>query len=217
MDVVVKICGLTTPEAVEAVVCAGADRAGFVFAPSPRQVSARQAAQLAAALPPRIERVAVFKHAEQGVVDAVLDAFRADWVQADVHSLARLRLPAHVRPLPVVRDGQADELVCMPSPLLYEAPVSGQGVRADWQAAATLASRHWLMLAGGLNPGNVGEALRRVRPAGVDVSSGVERATGVKDPQRIADFLAAVRAAPSAEEPRANTEAKAPRAGTPAP
>ncbi len=193
-----KICGLTSNEAIEAVIAAGADRAGFVFAPSPRQVSAARAAELAATLPAHIERVAVFKQAEQAAVDAVLEEFAADWVQADARSLSRLQLPARVKPLPVVRDGEAASFAELPPAMLYEAPVSGQGMRADWDAAARLASEHWLMLAGGLNPDNVAQAVQQVRPAGVDVSSGVEREPGIKAPQRIAAFVAAAREAAAA-------------------
>ena len=79
--------------------------------------------------------------------------------------------------------------------VLFEAARSGQGERADWERAAALAARTHLILAGGLTPENVGEAIRRVRPFGVDVSSGVESAPGVKDPARIAAFVAAARAA----------------------
>lgn len=190
---VVKICGVTSPEAIDAVIAAGADRVGFVFAPSPREVSAMQAKQLAMALPRHVDRVAVFKRAAQDAVDEVLAAFPADWVQADAASLAQVSLPQGVRPMPVLRDGEVAQRNHPPSPLLYEAPVSGQGVRADWNAAAELAADAWLMLAGGLHPGNVGQAIRQVRPAGVDVSSGVERAPGEKDPERILAFVHAAR------------------------
>jgi phosphoribosylanthranilate isomerase len=78
---------------------------------------------------------------------------------------------------------------------MLDGGTSGAGVRADWTAARTLASRCELVLAGGLDAGNVAEAIRAVRPFGVDVSSGVERARGVKDPARIRDFIDAARRA----------------------
>ncbi|MEO0422679.1 MAG: phosphoribosylanthranilate isomerase [Pseudomonadota bacterium] len=188
-----KICGVTSFEAIEAVSAAGADRVGFVFAPSPREVSAMQAKQLAMALPRHVERVAVFKHAAQDAVDEVLAAFPAHWVQADAASLAQVTLPPGVRPMPVLRDGEVASHDALPTNMLYEAPVSGQGVCADWDAAAGLAKQAWLMLAGGLHPGNVEQAIEHVRPAGVDVSSGVERAPGEKDPERIVAFVNAAR------------------------
>ncbi|MEM9384138.1 MAG: phosphoribosylanthranilate isomerase [Pseudomonadota bacterium] len=197
MALVVKICGVTSAEAIEAVIAAGVDRVGFVFAPSPRQVSPMRARQLAMALPRHIERVAVLKKAAQDAVSEVLASFPADWIQADASSLTHLSLPPTVRAMPVLRDGEVAALRCVPSPLLYEAPVSGQGVRADWNAAAELAKDAWLMLAGGLHPSNVAQAVRQVQPAGVDVSSGVERAPGEKDPERIAAFVAAAREAAS--------------------
>ena len=79
--------------------------------------------------------------------------------------------------------------------LLFEGPVSGTGQASDWQEAAALATRTALVLAGGLHAGNVGEAIARVRPFGVDVSSGVEAAPGQKSPQKIFDFVKAARAA----------------------
>lgn len=196
--VVVKICGLTSAAAVAAVAAAGADRCGFVFTESLRQVSPARARALAAELPARIARVAVLKRADQRLVDRIFDVFDADWLQADAASLAGLDLPAGVRLMPVLRDGEVDDRAApssLPDPLLYEAPVSGAGRRADWGAAARLARTRWLMLAGGLTGANVTEAIRRVNPAGVDVSSGVERERGVKDPALVHAFVRAVRRA----------------------
>ena len=104
---------------------------------------------------------------------------------------------AAVRPLPVFRDTPDldEEAVVAAGLVLFEAAESGRGTRPDWQRAARLARRCRLVLAGGLDPDNVAEAIRTVRPFGVDVSSGVERARGVKDPARIAAFVAAARAA----------------------
>jgi phosphoribosylanthranilate isomerase len=191
---VIKICGLTSQRAVAAAVAAGAHRLGFVFASSPREVSPAQAAVLSADVPRDVGRVAVLRHASQAQVDRILDRFAADWVQADAASLRDIVLPPGTRALPVVRDGEAVDPHDTPV-MLYEAAESGRGALADWGAAAQLASRAWLMLAGGLHSDNVAEAIRRVRPAGVDVSSGVESAPGVKDPTRIQAFVAAARGA----------------------
>jgi phosphoribosylanthranilate isomerase len=83
----------------------------------------------------------------------------------------------------------------LPERLLFEGPVSGIGETADWSKAAALARRTQLILAGGLNPSNVADAIKRVKPFGVDVSSGVESSPGVKDAQKILDFVRAARAA----------------------
>ncbi|MFU8895112.1 MAG: phosphoribosylanthranilate isomerase [Gammaproteobacteria bacterium] len=187
----VKICGLTTPEGVAAAVKAGADAVGFVFSASPRQVSPRQARKLAAGLPPGTRRVAVFRHPPPGWIEQVLQEFPADWVQSDAVDLPGVDLGG-ADPLPVFRSG-APLPALLPERLLFEGPESGAGRVADWAAAAELARRTRVVLAGGLHPGNVAEALERVQPWGVDVSSGVESAPGIKAPALVAAFVAAAR------------------------
>ena len=191
MSVFVKICGLTTPEGVAAVAEAGADAAGFVFSPSPREVTPARARALAAALPAGVRRVAVFRHPAPGWIARVLEAFPADWVQSDAVDLSGADLGG-AEALPVLRSG-APLPPLLPELLLFEGPESGAGRTADWEAAAALAAQVPVILAGGLHPANVEAALASVRPWGVDVSSGVEPAPGVKDPARIAAFVAAVR------------------------
>jgi phosphoribosylanthranilate isomerase len=190
----IKICGLTTREAVAAAVAAKVDAVGFVFAPSKRRVTPAQAATLAREVPAHIARVAVMLHPAQELVDEVCSVFAPDIVQTDAEDFAGLRLPEGVARLPVMRDGQA---VTQPLParLLYEGKSSGVGATADWDAARALAPRTQLILAGGLNEHNVAQAIAAVRPFGVDVSSGVESAPGVKDPRRIEAFVHAARAA----------------------
>jgi len=197
MKTFVKICGLTTPEGVAAAVRAGADAVGFVFAPSPREVTPAQARQLAAALPAGMRRVAVFRHPPPGRIAQVLAEFPADWVQSDAVDLPGADLGG-AEALPVFRSG-APLPPMLPDLLLFEGPDSGAGRVADWEQAARLASQTHLVLAGGLHPGNVREALQAVRPWGVDVSSGVESAPGVKDPSLVEDFVAAVRRAEQSE------------------
>ena len=193
MSVFVKVCGLTTESAVEAVAEAGADAAGFVFSPSPRQVDAQRAAALAERLPAAIVRVAVFRHPPPGEVARVLHAFPADWVQTDAADLAGQDL-AGAEPLAVLRAG-APLPVVLPSLVLFEGPDSGAGEVTDWKAAASLARQTRVILAGGLHAGNVGAAIGQVRPWGVDVSSGVEAEKGIKDPAKVAAFVAAARRA----------------------
>jgi phosphoribosylanthranilate isomerase len=195
--VFVKICGLSTPRAVTAAVNAGADAIGFVFAESPRQVTPNRARQLCATVSPVIIRVAVMRHPVAGHWEAVAKGFEPDWLQTDAEDFARLDLAEKFGRLPVYRDTPAldDAGVDTDGPVLFEAANSGEGARPNWQRAALLAPGRQLILAGGLTPDNVGEAIATVRPWGVDVSSGVESKRGVKDVGRIAAFMQAVREA----------------------
>lgn len=190
----VKVCGLTTAEGVHAAVRAQVDAIGFVFAPSKRRVTPQCAAELSREIPASIVRVAVLQHPEQALLDEVCAVFKPDVVQTDCEDLSRLRVPENVRTTPVVRAGAA-----LPEPLpkriLFEGAVSGTGTTTDWTAAERLARRTKLILAGGLNPDNVTEAIRLVLPFGVDVSSGVESAPGIKDPDLIMRFVSAAREA----------------------
>lgn len=201
----IKICGMRTGEAIAAAAEAGADAVGFVFFDaSPRNVSVEAARELQAVVPAGMERVAVFLHPSQALVDAVLAAIRPDWVQADADDLGYLRLPPRQQVLPVLR-GDAQLPVPAPRRCLLESASSGVGERGDWGAAARMAPLTQLVLAGGLDEHNVAEAVRAVRPFGVDVSSGVESSRGVKDAARIREFVRAARAAASpgqAEESR---------------
>ena len=184
----IKICGLTTREAVGAALDAGVSAIGFVFAPSKRQVNAIQAVQLAKDVPQSVLRIAVMQHPSQALVDEVWSVFKPDVLQTDYEDLPDLRVPTGLNVLPVVRAGKALPTP-LPARLLFEGPVSGAGETADWMRAAQLAKQAQLILAGGLTPSNVAEALARVRPFGVDVSSGVESAPGVKDVKKIAEFV----------------------------
>jgi phosphoribosylanthranilate isomerase len=191
----VKVCGLRSVEAIEAAVRVGADAVGFVFhEPSPRHVDCARARALATAVPAGIDKVAVFLHPTQALVDAALEAVRPDWLQTDAADLQALVLPAAQRVLPVYRTGRIAEAV-RARRILLEAARSGAGERADWDAAVALARTNELVLAGGLDAANVGAAIESVRPFGVDVSSGVERDRGVKDVGLIREFVIAVRAA----------------------
>lgn len=195
MSTWVKICGLTSREAVQAAVEAGADAVGFVFAASPRRVTPAEARELCAGLDARVTRVAVMRHPAADEWAAVRDEFAPDWLQTDAGDYAALEVPERCARLPVYRDDAELAAVSteMPARFLFEGARSGAGERADWAAAARFAARGELVLAGGLSPENVEEALAAVAPWGVDVSSGVERAPGDKDPARIAAFIERVR------------------------
>jgi phosphoribosylanthranilate isomerase len=127
--------------------------------------------------------------------DEVAAIVRPDWLQTEARDLATLRVPPGTEALPVYRDvpGLDTAALGREDQALFEAPVSGAGRTPDWARARALARLTRLVLAGGLHAGNVAEALRRVRPWGVDVSSGVEVSRGVKDPARIVAFVRAVR------------------------
>jgi phosphoribosylanthranilate isomerase len=191
----IKICGLRSAADIEAAAEAGADAVGFVFhASSSRHLEPAAARALQGAVPRGVERVAVFLHPSQALVDAAVEAISPDWVQSDADDLDTLRLPPGQRVLPVLRSGNALPAL-LPARCLYESGRSGAGERADWNAAAGLARRTQLVLAGGLDPSNVADAVRAARPFGVDVSSGVECARGQKDPGLIREFIRAAREA----------------------
>jgi phosphoribosylanthranilate isomerase len=190
----VKICGLTTPESVAAALEAGADALGFVFAPSVRRVTPAAAAALAAPARGRALCVAVTLHPAAEEVEEILDVFAPDLLQTDLADAQALSPRARARLLPVLREGAALP-AALPARVLYEGAVSGTGRTADWAQARTVAERTQVLLAGGLNPDNVAAAVRIVGPWGVDVSSGVESAPGVKSPGKVSQFVAAARAA----------------------
>ena len=193
MTLLVKICGVTSEEAVEAALAAGADAVGFVFhAPSPRNLMPGRAAALARRLPRGVASVAVTMHPRQADVDRVLAEFRPDIWQSDAADFDAMRLPDGIECWRVLRGAEA--VAPGEGRVLFDAAESGTGRRADWTAAAAIARRKALILGGGLDAENIGAAIATVRPAGVDVSSGVESAPGVKDPSRIRAFIRAARA-----------------------
>ena len=190
----IKICGLTTSLAVDVALACEVDAIGFVFAESVRRVSAEQASRLAAPARHRAACVAVTRHPTREQVDEILREFKPDILQTDIEDLEKLRLPRELSVLPVVRPGPQGACA-LPGRLLFEGPVSGSGQTTDWDTAAELSLRTQVILAGGLSPLNVGIAVRRVRPFGVDVSSGVEESPGIKSSEKIEKFVAAARMA----------------------
>ena len=195
MSLRIKICGFTSAGPLDAALEAGADAIGFVFHPaSPRYLPPAEAARLARRLPVGVLRVAVTLDPGPAELAEILQAFTPDVLQGDAPALAALELPPGIATWPVFRSG-AVLPASLPPRLLFEGGRSGTGERADWSAAATLARRAELILGGGLDPDNVGEAIRQVRPWAVDVSSGVEASRGHKDPDRIRAFIRAARAA----------------------
>lgn len=208
-DIRVKICGLRTVEDVAAVAAAGAAYAGFVFfAKSPRNVTLAGARELALAAPPGLAKVALTVDADDATLDAIVDAVPLDMLQLHGHESpdrvaavrARYGLPV-MKAVGVADEGDlaaifdystvADQLLIDAKPPRNAALPGGNGLSFDWRLVA---QRRWLrpwMLAGGLTPENVAEAIRLTNARQVDVSSGVESAPGVKDPVRIAAFVSA--------------------------
>ena len=196
MTVLVKICGMTDEAAVHAAVEAGADALGFVFyAPSPRNLEVAMAARLASLVPDEVLTVAVMLHPEPALWDAVQQELAPDVLQTDIGDFAALDVGDEVQQWPVLREGSVPAVGDLPGLFVYEGRQSGRGETVDWDRAADVARRGRMILAGGLDAGNVAEAIRRVAPYGVDVSSAVESRPGVKDAARIRAFVDAARAA----------------------
>ncbi|HKC70725.1 MAG TPA: phosphoribosylanthranilate isomerase [Terriglobales bacterium] len=217
----VKICGTTSLEDALAAVEAGADALGFVFAPSPRRISPRDAAAITGALPPSVEKIGVFVNQSLGLVLDTVERAGLTGVQLhgeeDVRYArqlqqknGRLRIMKAIS-LREVGDGKGkglalamqDEADKTFGALLLDSGSGsrrgGTGTTFDWQEAAPMARllgrKFPLIIAGGLNAENVGKALRIFQPWGVDVVSGVEQAPGKKEPAKLRAFIAAVRAA----------------------
>jgi phosphoribosylanthranilate isomerase len=190
----VKICGITRAEDAAAAVAAGAAAIGFIFWPSsPRFIDPFRARKIAAALPPFVTAVGVFVNQPLDYVNAVARLARLGAVQ--LHGDETSDYAAAVT-APVVKalgieaasDRQIDQWPVNTTLLLdVHDPVrrGGTGRTIDWTRAATIAARRRVLLAGGLTADNVADAVARVRPFGIDVSSGVEHAPGIKDHQRL--------------------------------
>ena len=189
----VKICGLSTKGAVEAAVSAGADYIGFVFAPSKRQVTLDQAAELTKLIPSHIQKVGVFVSPSREELLEAIEKVGLDLVQihGQVADDLFVDLPcASIQAVQVDGDGhvpnsQADYL-------LFDAPVAGSGQTFDWGQLDTTELSQSFFIAGGLNEDNVEEAIQHFTPFAVDVSSGVET-DGQKDHEKIRRFIERVK------------------------
>ena len=195
MSVFVKICGLSDRQHVAAAIEAGANAVGFVFAESVRKVTPQIARQISADVSKDVKRVAVMLHPSNDEWLAVLDTFAPDVLQTDSDDYAVLDVPSSIECWPVFREG--GKKPSANGTYVYEGPKSGQGETVDWSVAAGLAATGKMILAGGLDASNIGNAIKTVRPIGIDVSSAVESAPGQKDPGLIREFINAARAAES--------------------
>jgi phosphoribosylanthranilate isomerase len=201
----VKICGITSMQDAEAAVEAGAAALGFVFWPkSPRFIDPHRARVIVSSLPPFVVPVGVFVNQPAAHVRGVAALARLGAVQLhgdeDVLYVAAMDSPV-IKAVSIEREDDADRIDIWPrrTTLLLDVhdPLhrGGTGRTIDWSAAAQIAARRRTLLAGGLTPDNVAEAVALVQPFGVDVSSGVERSPGVKDHARIRALFDALRGA----------------------
>jgi len=219
MALLIKICGLSTPDALDAALDAGADMVGFVFfGPSPRNISLETARSLSARVKDRAERVALTVDADDLVLAQIIDALKPDVLQLHGHETPervaaikqRFSLPA-MKALAIETHADlaaiapytsvADRLLFDARPPRDATRPGGLGKPFDWRLLENLDLPIPFMLSGGLHADNVAEALRITRAGGVDVSSGVESAPGVKDPDKIRAFVRAARASQSAGLP----------------
>lgn len=216
MSIWIKICGTTSLADAELAVEAGADAVGFVFAPGPRRMSAEQVAEIAPKLPESVEKIGVF--AETSYEEIALAVLRSGLTGVQLHFDATAALTAQLRArfgetlriLRVVRfaaeapgvtpnlveDSNADAVLV---DSCSKTGAGGTGISYDWDLAAEAIFRRGTdrkyIAAGGLNVANVGEAISRLQPWGVDVASGVESAPGRKDTTKVRAFIASARAA----------------------
>ena len=200
-ELFVKICGCTAVADALLAVSLGASAVGFIFAPSPRQVTVQLAGDVAKRLPEHILTVGVFRdEAPQRVVEAMHKAGLAaaqlhghesseetQWVRARVPVVIKA-FRAGERAISRFEEFGADYL-------LMDGENPGSGQVFDWRLAEGVADHHRLILSGGLRPDNVADAVANLRPAGVDVASGVESSPGRKDPVLLRDFITRARQA----------------------
>jgi len=197
-DVLVKICGLSTATTLDVALEAGADAVGFVFfPPSPRHLGYDAARTLGARVKGRAEKVALSVDADDAMLAAAVAALRPDVLQ--LHGKETPARVAAIRQrfgLPVMKAIAVEDRLLFDARAPREATRPGGLGRAfDWRLLENLDPGIPFMLSGGLDAGNVAEALRITRARGIDVSSGVERAPGEKDPDKIRAFVRATRAA----------------------
>jgi phosphoribosylanthranilate isomerase len=213
MPLDIKICGLKTDDALAAALAGGASHVGFIFfAKSPRNISAQAAGELRRAATGKAKAVAVTVDADDAALDAIVEAMSPDMLQLHGNETpervanvqARYGLPVmkafsvrearDLEPIALYR-GVADRFLLDAKPPAGAELPGGNGVPFDWRLLAGLDAGVDYMLSGGLNSANIGEAMRLTNPPGIDISSGVESAPGVKDAALIDGFFRAVRAA----------------------
>ena len=197
----VKICGITNEDDALLAVAMGADAVGFVFAPSPRQVAAQQVYDITRRLPPEILTIGVFRDEHPKLVLDTVN--RAGLKGAQLHGNERAEAVAHVaaglrwviKAFPAGSPKVAAAGSLATDLILLDAASPGSGRMFDWTLAGEVPEGMRLILAGGLDADNVADAVRAVEPWGVDVSSGVEKSPGRKDPIKVKRFIERAKAA----------------------
>jgi len=203
--VFVKICGTTSEEDALLAVAMGADAVGFVFAPSPRQITPTRAGDIAKRLPPEVITVGVFRDEAPARVVEIVNGSGLRGAQLHGHESAeqarwvRERVPFVIQAFPAGDPAVGRAPDHGVDAVMIDAPTPGSGQVFDWSLADGVPDGMRLVLAGGLTPDNVAEAMARVHPWGVDVVSGVENSPGRKDARKLRAFIAAVRAAQDEE------------------
>ena len=199
MTVRIKICGITNQEDALAAARLGADAIGFVFATSPRKVSVESAREIIKALPPFVQTVGVFVDEDPERVSSITDMCGLDILQLHGNESVDYCSSFSCRVIKAVRMQSRDELknlskyLDVVDALLLDTYVpnklGGTGITFDWQLAVEARRYGRIILAGGLNPENVAAAISMVKPYAVDASSGLERSPGVKDHEKMAQFI----------------------------
>jgi phosphoribosylanthranilate isomerase len=199
MTLQIKLCGFTRPEDARVAVAEGADMIGLIlWAPSPRAITREDARRVREVVPADVPLVGVFVDEEPGTIDELVAGIGLDCVQ--LHGAEpRAEILRHGdRAFRGVRDGDASA-VPEGVPVVFDGPFSHSASRdeleAHWAAARTLGDTRPVLLAGGLDPDNVADAVRAARPFGVDTARGIERLPGIKDHDRLRRFIAAAREA----------------------
>lgn len=203
-DLVVKICGITSEADALLAVGLGADAVGFVLAPSPRQVAPALAADIVKRLPHDVLTVGVFRDESPSRVVEIANTAGFGAVQLHGHERpaearwVRARVSCTIKAFPAGDPAIARLAEFGADYLLVDGPSPGSGSVFDWRLAEGVVDPGRMFVSGGLHPENVADAIARLRPRGVDVSSGVEAAPGVKDPQKLRAFIRNARAAAAA-------------------
>jgi phosphoribosylanthranilate isomerase len=205
MPVWIKICGITNEEDGLAAARLGADALGFVFAPSPRRISPEKARQIIKALPPLVQTVGVFVDEDLDEVSSVAEMCGLDILQFHGSESADYCDSFNQRVIKAIRLRNRQDLKSLAEydgvvkALLLDTylpdKLGGTGMTFNWEWALEAGKYGRIILAGGLNPENVAAAISIVKPYGVDASSGLEQSPGVKDHEKVTQFIAEVRKA----------------------
>ncbi len=201
----VKICGITTEADALLAVALGADAVGFVFAPSPRQVSAQQTRRIIERVPPEILTVGVFRNEAPARVVEIVNGIGLKAAQlhgdetTEQTKWVAERVPLTIKAFPAGHPGISRIDDYGADLVLVDAESPGSGEVFDWRLAEGVVDPARLLVSGGLRAENVADAVAHLHPYGVDVSSGVESSPGRKDPVKLRAFVAAARAAAGEE------------------